>query len=378
MKNFIFSALCLTLAFGALANVDSPDKRTEQATERDVGTDRMAAGRAVSVTQPVAGDLMAAGGQVASSADVAGSAMLAGGQVHLGGRVSDNLYLAGGQLTVNGRVGRNARVAGGKIEFAAPSEVAGNLSVGGGEVSLRGRVNGYVMAGSGKLLIDGVVGGDVEVRVGELTLGPNARIAGKLHYSSSSELKRDSAAQVQGEVKRLTDEGPWAMNGDMARQVVDGAGWVWSLGLLVAAGVLVLALPIFAGKVSVTWRSHFPLSLLVGFVLLVCMPAAAILLFVSVIGVPLGLMTLAAYPVLLLLGYVSSGVALGFWAALRYQPEWTQGQWGGSGAAALGMLAIVLLARIPWLGGLVMFAALLAGLGALGLQAWPARPVSKT
>lgn len=374
MKQLGLGALCLALAFAALASDDSPSQPREPATERDFASDHVAAGRTVTVTQPVAGDLMAAGGQVNSTAEVGGSALLAGGQVQAGGLVKDNLYLAGGQLTVNGQVGRNARVAGGKIEFTAPSEVAGNLSVGGGEVTLKGRVNGYVMAGAGELLIDGTVGGDVEARAGEITLGPNARIAGKLHYASNNELKRDPAAQVQGEVKRLNDEEVWPMQGgEMGRHAAGGGHWVWTVGLMVVAAVLASALPAWADRMAVTWRSRFPFSLLMGFVLLVCVPAAVILLLVTLIGVPLGLMTMAAYPVLLMLGYVSSGVALGLWAAARYRPAWTQATWGRVGAAMLGMLAIAVLARIPWLGGLVVLAALLAGMGALVLQSWQTR-----
>lgn len=38
----------------------------------------------------------------------------------------------------------------------------------------------------------------------------------------------------------------------------------------------------------------------------------------------------------------------------------------------MGVLAIGLLARVPWLGGGVMAVALLAGVRALALQAWQA------
>jgi hypothetical protein len=86
--------------------------------------------------------------------------------------------------------------------------------------------------------------------------------------------------------------------------------------------------------------------------------------------VPLGLLTLTAYPILLLLGYVCSGIALGLWAATRLNQPLGRGGAGRVATAVLGMLAIGLLARVPFLGGLVMGLALLAGLGALVLQFW--------
>jgi hypothetical protein len=67
---------------------------------------------------------------------------------------------------------------------------------------------------------------------------------------------------------------------------------------------------------------------------------------------------------------VCTGIALGQWGATRLSPAWSRSSGGQVTAAVLGVLVLGLLARVPWLGGVVMFVALLAGLGALGLQAW--------
>lgn len=357
---------CLVLAFTAAA--DGPQRRVDT----DLGSDHFAAGSEVVVERPVAGDLIAAGGQLTVRAAVAGDAVLSGGEVRVDGPVGESLYLMGGKLVVNGAVGRNARVGGGQFELGAPAAVAGNLSVGGGDVRIQGRVNGYLQVAGGKVRIDGVVGGDVEARAGELTLGPNARITGKLRYASRSEIQRDPAAQIQGAVERIPVEGGWPMPDDMERGMGRSGGWIWTLGLLVLAGVLVTALPGFSGRLADTLRRRFLLSLLLGFVLLVCVPVAAVLVMLTLIGVPLGLLTMALYPALLLLGYVCSGVALGAWAGTRWQPSWSQGRVGRMATAMFGVLAIGLLARVPWLGGGVMAVALLAGVGALALQAWQA------
>jgi cytoskeletal protein CcmA (bactofilin family) len=346
-----------------------------QRVERDIGSDHFAAGDALVLDKPVAGDLIAAGGKLAVSGGVTGDAVLAGGEVRLDGKVAQGLYMGGGRLTVSGQVARNARVAGGQVEFAAPSEVAGNLTVGGGDVTLKGRVKGYLQVAGGKVLIDGVVDGDVEARAGTLTLGPHARINGKLRYASRDDLARDPAAQVQGALERLAVPGGWPMPDDMERGMGRGGGWVWTTGLLVVASVWVLALPGFARRVAQTLRNRFPLSLLLGFALLVCIPVAAVLFMVTIIGVPLALATLALYPVLLLAAYVGSGVALGDWALTRFLPDRASSRVASVAAAMLGVLVIGVLARLPWAGGIVMVLALLAGLGALGLQlARPAQP----
>jgi hypothetical protein len=114
------------------------------------------------------------------------------------------------------------------------------------------------------------------------------------------------------------------------------------------------------------------MSLLLGFVLLVCMPIAALLLIVTLIGIPLGLLIIALYLALLPLGYVSAAVGLGDWGLQRLRAAAAAHLGWRIGAAATALVALALLGAIPWLGSWIGFAALLAGLGALLLQ-WRAK-----
>ena len=79
-------------------------------------------------------------------------------------------------------------------------------------------------------------------------------------------------------------------------------------------------------------------------------------------------MTIALYLVLLVVGYVSSGISLGEWMLKRMKGSQGITTLWRIGAAMTGVLVVALLARIPWIGGWIAFAALLAGLGALALS----------
>jgi hypothetical protein len=117
-------------------------------------------------------------------------------------------------------------------------------------------------------------------------------------------------------------------------------------------------------------RTRFAKSVLLGFVMLVCIPIAALLFFITIIGVPLGLLLIATYLTLLVVGYVTSGIALGEWTLMRLKFDRRDSRYWRIGAAALGVLIVGLLARVPWLGGWVVVLALLAGLGAIAQQLW--------
>lgn len=246
----------------------------------------------------------------------------------------------GGQLSVHASVARNARIAGGQVAFGSTSQVAGNVLVAGGDVRVDGAVKGYVRAAGGKVLINDPIGGDVVATAGKVELGPNARIAGQLRYASREEITQDAGAQVLGGVQRLQLESGKPGAEHAGRSFASGAGWVWSVGLMILAAVLAGTLPGFSAGVGRALGTRVWMSLLLGFVALVCVPVAALILALSLIGLPLALLALASYLAMLLLGYVSAGIGLGSWVLARLQSDRAEARWWRIGAAALGVLAI--------------------------------------
>jgi hypothetical protein len=64
-----------------------------------------------------------------------------------------------------------------------------------------------------------------------------------------------------------------------------------------------------------------------------------------------------------------TGIGIGDWLLGRYRVADASRVGWRIGAAALAMLAIALLARVPWIGAVVSFLVLIAGLGAVVMQA---------
>jgi hypothetical protein len=212
------------------------------------------------------------------------------------------------------------------------------------------------------------VGGDVLATGGQLTLGPNARIAGKLRYRSSEPLLQDPAAQVAGGMEKLlladSDE-------HRGRRGPGAAAGIWNIGLMLLAALIVSVLPGFSERVARTLRERTGWSLMLGFVVLVCAPVATLLLMISLIGIPIALAAIALYLALLPVAYVAAAIGIGDWALRRWQPVRTTLRGWRIGAACAALLLLALAGWVPWVGGIVGFAALLAGLGALWLQATP-------
>lgn len=369
----LLGLLCCVLAMPLSAQgKDNPPS----SVQREFGNDHFAAGKLLLIDRPVRGDLIAAGNEMEVAAPVTGDALLAGGSVVVSKAIGQSLYAAAGKLLINDSVGRNVRVAGGRIEFSPISEVAGNVTAAGGQIELRGNVKGYVQAVGGRVLIDAIIVGNVEATSGQVELGPNARITGTFRYSSREPLKRDPAAQTNGGVETFEAPGGWPVPENIEHNMGRGGGWIWTIGLLLVAALLMTAVPNFFGRVAETLRRRPGMSVLTGFVILVCMPVAALVFLITIIGVPLGLLTLLLYLPLLIVGYVATGISLGEWGMLRLKNDRASPTILRTGAAVAGVLIVSLVARIPWVGTGVALVALIAGVGCLAVQAasmWKAR-----
>jgi hypothetical protein len=93
-----------------------------------------------------------------------------------------------------------------------------------------------------------------------------------------------------------------------------------------------------------------------------------LLLLVTVIGIPLAILALLAYLTVMLIGYVVSGIALGEFARQRLQSAAPATTGARMLAAALAVLVLTIASRIPVLGSLIGFLALIGGIGAIMYQ----------
>ncbi|PMS13095.1 polymer-forming cytoskeletal protein [Trinickia caryophylli] len=352
----------------ALSNVAAAAGHEERSFARELGGDRFAAGGSIEIEQPVSGDAIAAGRAVVLSSKVAGDAVLAGRNVLVDGDTGQNLYAAGSELVVNAAIGRNARIAGRRVDISRGARVAGNVSAAGGQINVLGDIEGYLEAAGGRIYIDGKVGGDVEARGREVVLGPNARVAGAVHYRSPNRIVQHPQAVVSGGIERTMTHRAAAP----ARAWYRVGHWIWTIGLMVLAAVLIAAFPGFCARVSERAGRRFLVNLLLAFVVIVCTPVAGIALLVTGIGAPLGIVVLLIYPALLLVGYASAGVALGDAVLHRVRPLNAALKGWRIVFAALAVLVLSLLVRAPWIGGAVAAITLLAGVGALTFHGWAA------
>jgi hypothetical protein len=153
-----------------------------------------------------------------------------------------------------------------------------------------------------------------------------------------------------------------------------GALLVWiagALGLIFLGAVLVMLFPGLLSGAAVTAAQRPGRSILIGLALFFGIPILIVLLMATVIGMPLAMVTGALYVAALAAALTAVGLWLGQkltdTARRPYDEISTKRR---IGAAVLGILLLAVIAALPIVGALVVFIALVLGLGALASPAW--------
>lgn len=283
-----------------------------------------------------------------------------GGNVDISEPVDGALKVVGGQVTINAPVEGSVQVAGGSVDIGPSAVISGIASIAGGSITVNGSIKEDLRAAGGHVKVNGPVGGDVSVAAGTLELGPQARIAGKLTFHGE-ELRRDPAAQVVGGVEHARAR--WHRHYSRLAAERFTHGWIRTAVLMIFAALVAAALPGPSQRMAQELRERPWLTPLLGLVALITIPIMAVLLMITIIGIPIGILALIGYIALLLLGYVWLAVVVGGMLLDRVRPETAALTAWRMGAAVLAMLVLAILARVPFIGGLVAFVALIVGVG---------------
>jgi cytoskeletal protein CcmA (bactofilin family) len=328
-----------------------------------VNDDLYVFGQTITIQGTVNGDVIAAGQTVTVAGPVHGDVMAAGRSVIVAGPIDGAARLAGQTLEINAPIGHDLLAAGATVDVGSGAPIGRDLLIGANTATVAGPVGRSIQVGAQTLTIGGPVGGDVLARVTTLRLGTDATIQGSLSYSSNQDAIMDPGAVVWGGTTRLPMAPASAEPGPAAQFGQGVLAWFQTLvGLSMLGLTIVLLFPGFGRRTTETLsRQPWP-SVGIGLAVLVGMPLAALLLFIVGLligGWWLGLLGLALYIGLLPLGYTMVGLYVGRSIMARAgRPAVGDGWALLAGLAAMGLVSLV-----PLVGGAVLFAALLFGLG---------------
>lgn len=208
----------------------------------------------------------------------------------------------------------NRIIAGGDYQLRSGETFNGNLFVLGGNSTLEqgSRLNGNLSVIGGNTNANGEIYGDISVIGGNVNLGPQSVVHGAAVVNGGN-LTRAPGAQITGVV---TTNAPF--EGPVFSPVLTVTPWM-VFGWLVVRSVLMAML---AGVLALIWPDALkrtaravvdqPLGAgLLGLAVMVLTPVVLVLFAITLIGIPVALVLVAACVVALVFGWVALGVEVG-------------------------------------------------------------------
>jgi len=316
-----------------------------------VANDFYAAGGGVVHSGEVQGDMYVAAGSVTVNGQVGEDLTVLGGTVNVHNTIGDDLRVVGGEAVIAGEVKDDVFILGGKLHILSTAKIGGNVYFYGGEAVIDGEVAGALMGQAERFTVNSSVNG-IDV-MGIVELQDNASVEGDVKYQSDQEITRSQAATVTGEIVRsdaATDESKESNFGLFAL-----VAWFFTTLCLFF---------LLRGKIEQLWRRlrrEPAKSGVFGLVAIIAGPILTFILFATVLGAWLGLLTMLMMFALVLIGMLLLPIMLGR-LVVSFIPQWDKLNFV---TVFTGFIITALLCALPWFGGLLIFVALVMTVGGL-------------
>jgi len=327
-----------------------------------VDGDLYVAGSGIIIDGTVNGDIFGIGQSLTINGIVNGGVSFAGQTLTVNGEITGGARMAGTDININGNIDGDLLAGGTNVNVISTARIGGDFLFGASTIRISGPVEGYIRGAGSEVTIANGVGGNIELGVDRLTVTSTANLQGNLTYTSENQADIQSGAQIGGTTTHKVPE--------VREPVVPTLG-IWGkviafLMTLLTGIVIILIAPRRAKAVAASVRQKPWLSLGWGAIILFATPIAAIVTFVTVLGVPVGLIGLALYGVAIYLSQIAVGLFIGYWIIGYFSKVESRGIWVG--ALALGFAILTLLKLIPYVGFPLWLATVLFGIGAMALS----------
>ena len=327
-----------------------------------IDDDLIIAGGTIKSDATIKGDLISGSNRLVQNGIVVGSIIAGAKDLDILGQVNGSVRGFAQNINVNGNVNRNLLAFCYALDIKPEADIGGDVSAFCGELTLDGKVGKGLRGSIGTLTISGTVNGDVSVEADKITLMPTAKILGDFKYKSKKQAKIESGAQVTGQTlwtkKEKEEEKPKGVF--TAKCLITEI--LFLLALMITGIVLTLIFKKNAYQAKRAVTASFLKSLGWGFVFMVCIPIAIIILIVTILGIPIAIISLFAYAVLIYIAKIPVATALG---GMIIKAFGKQGESSLIPSMLLGLIVLTFLLNIPYLEWLIYFIVLFTGFGAI-------------
>ena len=326
------------------------------------------AAESIVVDQNISGTAILAGNDVTVNGNIDGDLFVAGERVDINGTVNGNVYVASNSGHIGGKISGDCFAAGNTVFVEPDTVLSRDLFVAGSNMFVNAPVGRHLYAGGDKLTLNSAVNKNARLKISNISFTDKARVGGSLYYEAAHKITVPAGVVAGNTVFKLKKaDTPKAQEslGHVAAHSIKAI----LAGLLVWF-ILSLVRRDFWSNASGRISARPFMTVGVGALVLIVTPVLAVILLVTIIGIPLAMLLTLAYLAALYLSKVVTAAFLGGLLAKRF-PLFTKHR--GVWSVLIGLIVVQAILEIPvvgFFGGLIM---LLLGLGALFLTLSPVR-----
>ena len=305
------------------------------------------------INQSINKSTFAAGNNVEISSAIVGSTFVAGNNIFLSS-FQDYIFAAGNNINLENSTTRDAFLAGNTINIQ--SSAIRDLYVMGKDIRIDSDIEGDVYAASQSITINSKVSGNVKLACDNITIGRDAVITGDLEYPDNANINEVAGSSI-------ASKKPYHVQQDEKAEKVSARSYFTSklssyLSIVIIALLCLALVPNYFGKLDEKELSfkEAATTTLKGLLILFACPIAAFIVMLTIIGFPLGLISIILYGIAIYLSTITTAYYLG---RLGLKDKINN----KFSYLAICILIVFILRLIPVIGGIVNIISICLGLG---------------
>jgi len=315
------------------------------------------AGERMIINGDVNGDIYVAAQDIEINGNVKGDVIfLANKSAIINGIIDGNVRgVVAEKISINGDIKRQLSVVAQNVYINEEAKVGATAIIFGSNVEMRGDISGNLDGGAESLFISGKLT-HANVKVDTLVVSEVAEIRGNVNYEAVIEGDINENASIGGEVNftesQIKDWSKYEKPGYFA-------GKFLKLLSLFILGLVVLNFFKKPTVMVIKKMKDDPVkAMLWGLLGFFAIPLLAIALAITIVGLPLTAILICSYIVILYISTIYSALVIGRWTAakLKWKMTWP---W----ALLLGLVILIILIALPFIGGLFFFMSMWWGMG---------------
>lgn len=291
---------------------------------------RMLSGDQVSVDSPVDDDIFATGGTIDINAPVAG-VVIAGGTININAPVNGDVFVAGGQISIN-------------------SDVKGKIVAAGGNIDLKGSAKNIVISG-GNINIHSTATVSKDAFISGGRVNNAGRIDGNLTVRSENFQNTGSAGSVDFKKNEVSQR---------FKAIISVFRILFTVGFLILGIILIKLFPAQFFKVEEEIMKSTIVKTVAGFVFIIVAAVLIILIAVTLIGLPVAVISGMLFMIALMIStsFVSFAVGRKFVDLFKFKTSDVL-------IFITGFIILNIIYLIPFVGGLILIIAVSLGFGGI-------------